>query len=169
MNATVCMEMALEQARQALAANEFPVGCVAVWEGRVLAQGAREGTSGTGVNEVDHAEMIALRRLAGLIPPPDPRQVRLFCTLEPCLMCFAAVTLCGIGEVIYAYEDVMGGATRIDPHSLPQLYRERRPTVRGGLCRAESLILFKTFFSRSENLYWRGSLLERYTLGQTTT
>lgn len=166
MNATAFMEMAIEQARRALAENEFPVGCVAVAEGRVVAAGARQGTRGAGTNEVDHAEMVALRRLSGLSAPPDPGRIKLYCTLEPCLMCFSAITLSGIGEVIYAYEDVMGGATRIDPHHLPDLYRERRPAVQGGVCRTESLKLFKVFFNRPENQYWRGSLLERYTLAQ---
>jgi tRNA(adenine34) deaminase len=139
---------------------------VAIAEGRVLAVGARRGTVGAGGNEVDHAEMVALRRLSRLSPPCDPRRLTLVCTLEPCLMCFAALCLAGIGTVIYAYEDVMGGATRIDPACLPALYRERRPLVRGGVCRTESLALFKTFFNLPGNRYWQGSLLERYTLAQ---
>ena len=57
------MAKALEQAEQVLAAGEFPVGCVLVYRGKILATGARQGTVGESCNEVDHAEMVALRRL----------------------------------------------------------------------------------------------------------
>ena len=38
------MGKALEQAEQALAAGEFPVGCVLVYRDKILATGARQGT-----------------------------------------------------------------------------------------------------------------------------
>ena len=55
------MKKALEQAQKALAAGEFPVGCVLVYKGRILANAFRIGTSAGPGNEVDHAEMVALR------------------------------------------------------------------------------------------------------------
>jgi tRNA(adenine34) deaminase len=160
------MDLALCQAREALAAGEFPVGCVAVAGGRVLASGARRGTRAGGVNEVDHAEVLTLRRLAGIAPAPDPADVTLYATMEPCLMCLAAITLSGIGAVVYGFEDIMGGATGVDPAHLPLLYRQRRPEIRGGVRRAESLVLFQSFFRRPENRYWAGSPLALYTLSQ---
>ncbi|MEE4135056.1 MAG: nucleoside deaminase, partial [Desulforhopalus sp.] len=55
------MGFALDQAHQALARGEFPVGCVFAWQGRVVASGARCSSTGR-ANELDHAEIIALRR-----------------------------------------------------------------------------------------------------------
>jgi tRNA(adenine34) deaminase len=86
--------------------------------------------------------------------------------MEPCLMCFAALTLNRIGKVVYAYEDAMGGGTNCDLHSLPPLYRSFRPRVIGGVLRSESLSLFKAFFRDPANTYWQGSLLETYTAMQ---
>ncbi|MBW2644464.1 MAG: nucleoside deaminase, partial [Deltaproteobacteria bacterium] len=40
------MEKALVQAREALSAGEFPVGCVIVHGNRILATGSRKGTLG---------------------------------------------------------------------------------------------------------------------------
>jgi len=104
------MQKALDQARDALKAGEFPVGCVMVYKNRILASAARSGTAGDTANEIDHAEMVALRRFVDLKEKIDARKVALFCTMEPCLMCLGAIILNGIGEVVYAYEDVMGGA-----------------------------------------------------------
>ena len=33
--------------------------------------------------------------------------------MEPCLMCYAALILAGIGKIGYAYEDIMGGQQRV--------------------------------------------------------
>lgn len=160
------MRQALEQARQALHEGEFPVGCVLVHGRQVIASGARRGTAGGRPNEVDHAEMVALRHLVAAAPEIAREDVTVYCTMEPCLMCFAALTLNRIGTVVYAYEDVMGGGTRCDPEALPPLYRTLRPRVVGGVLRAESLNLFQVFFADPANRYWQGSALATYTREQ---
>ena len=89
-----------------------------------------------------------------------------YCTMEPCLMCFGALMLHGIGAVVYAYEDAMGGGTRCRRSRLNPLYRNNRIAVRGGVRREESLALFKAFFSDRANRYWHASHLADYTLRQ---
>jgi len=74
--------------------------------------------------------------------------------------------IASIGHIVFAYEDVMGGGTGCDLQSLPAIYKESDIEVIPGVLRAESLALFKTFFSNPANTYWKGSLLERYTLSQ---
>jgi len=160
------MSQALKAAEVALGLGEFPVGCVIVQKTDVVATGARQGTAGGGkkASELDHAEMLALRRLDSL--EIDREGLTLYCTMEPCLMCFAAIMLSGIKRVVFAYEDVMGGGTRCDRGGLAPLYRNNGIEVVPGVMRGKSLDLFYRFFSRPENLYWKGSLLEKYTLEQ---
>jgi tRNA(adenine34) deaminase len=85
------MGKALELAQDALEKGEFPVGCVMVYREKVLVTGARKGTVGDGRNELDHAEMVALRRLIDLKEPVKHAEVTAVCTMEPCLMCYAAL------------------------------------------------------------------------------
>ena len=160
------MRFALAQARQALAAGEFPVGCIMVHRGRIVVSGARSGTRSHHPNEIDHAEMVALRRLDTMGESFPHGELVLYCTMEPCLMCFAALTLSRIGKVVYAYEDVMGGGTGCDLTSLPPLYDSLKPEIVGGVLRGESLALFQAFFSNEAHAYWQGSLLADYTLAQ---
>ena len=160
------MQKALDQAQKALAMGEFPVGCVVVYQGKILVSAFRSGTDSEFSNEVDHAEMVALRRLINLKKNIDNRQVTLFCTMEPCLMCLGALILSGIGEVVYAYEDVMGGGTECDLSELTPLYREYKISIVPNILRRQSLELFKAYFQNPENTYWQGSLLARYTLNQ---
>ncbi|MDX9818172.1 MAG: nucleoside deaminase [Desulfococcus multivorans] len=166
MNHRYFMEKALAQARSALDRGEFPVGCVIVHENEIIAVGAREGTAGGGVNETDHAEMVALRRLDALGIQAPRERLTLYCTMEPCLMCFGAILIAGIGAVVWAYEDAMGGGTGCDRSTLPPLYRDRRITIVSGVLRRESLALFQAFFRDPANAYWSGSFLARYTLAQ---
>ena len=81
-------------------------------------------------------------------------------------MCFGASMIAGLGQIVFAYEDVMGGGTGCELQSLPLLYKKSDIEITPGVLRAESLALFKTFFSNPANTYWKGSLLERYTLSQ---
>ena len=81
-------------------------------------------------------------------------------------MCFSALILHGIAEIVYSYEDVMGGGASCDRSCLRPLYRDSRIRIHPGVRRAESLALFKTFFSDPSHSYWRGSYLAEYTLKQ---
>ena len=160
------MKKALDQAGKALDAGEFPVGCVLVHQNRILATGARKGSMGDFPNEIDHAEMIALKCVAGMDINTDKKEMVLFTTMEPCLMCLGALILNGIGEVVYAYEDVMGGGTGCNLAGLTPLYRNQKISIVPHILRQESLELFRTFFKNPENSYWDGSLLAEYTLRQ---
>jgi tRNA(adenine34) deaminase len=161
------MKKALDQARKALDAGEFPVGCVLVHQNRILATGARKGSMGNFPNEIDHAEMIALKCLADMEIHKDKKEMVLFTTMEPCLMCLGALILSGISKVVYAYEDVMGGGTGCNLAGLTPLYRNQKISIVPHILRQQSLELFKAFFQNPENSYWRGSLLAEYTLRQS--
>jgi tRNA(adenine34) deaminase len=149
-----------------LARDEFPVGCVMVYSGRVVAGGARRGTRKKIPSELDHAEIIALRELETLAESMDRKRITVYTTMEPCLMCYGALLISGIGNIVYAYEDAMGGATACDRSRLPALYKDSDVKIIDGVCRQESLELFRTYFSRPGMDYWKGSLLAEYTLAQ---
>ncbi len=160
------MRAALDEARRALAAGEFPVGCViTTGQGRIVARGARKNSRDGG--EIDHAEVVAARLLlADSAGYPDPSELIVYATMEPCLMCFSTLILNGFRTIVHAYEDVMGGGTGLDLQALPPLYAAMDVTVVGGVCRSESLVLFQRFFREDPHGYWRDSLLARYTLAQ---
>ncbi len=159
------MRVALQQARQALNAGEFPVGCVFVYQDTIVATGRRSNSHGR-VNEIDHAEMIALREFSALESAPKMGQVTVYSTMEPCLMCFATLLVNGVKRFIYGYEDAMGGGTNLPLQHLAPLYRQLQPTIIGGVMRRESLALFKTHFSSPSCEYLQNTLLAAYTLQQ---
>ena len=160
------MAAALDRAEKALDNGEFPVGCVIADGNTIVAHGHRTGTLNGPGNEIDHAKINALRQLHLHRQEIDRSALTLYGTMEPCLMCFAAIVLSDIVRIVYAYEDVMGGGTRCDRSSLPTLYRDAQLSIIPGVLRTDSLMLFKRFFADSGNAYWADSLLSRYTLEQ---
>ena len=160
------MRMALEEAERVLDMGEFPVGCVLAHDNGLLATGARYHSMPDGQNELDHAEILALRRLVDSEKGIDREKVTVFSTLEPCLMCYSALILNGIRQVVYAYEDIMGGGTNLDLKRLNPFYQDMQISIKPGVLREESVSLFKKFFSDPKNTYLKGTLLEEYTLKQ---
>lgn len=160
------MKKALEAAKRALAKGEFPVGCAVSYQGEIIASGSRKNTKKDFKNEIDHAEMVALKRLAELKRHVEFSKATIFSTMEPCLMCLGAIVLSGVQRIVFAYEDVMGGGTTCDLTKLSPLYANSRISITRNVLREESLALLKAYFSDPANTYWQGSLLARYTLSQ---
>ncbi len=160
------MERAIYIARGALDAGEFPVGCVIEYKNRILAEGVRMNSMCKGRNELDHAEINALKELSMLDYECDSSELTIYSTLEPCLMCLGAILISGINKIVFAYEDVMGGSMSCDLSKLPILYNNSNFKIISGILRTKSLVLFKLFFMESKNSYWHDSKLSHYTLEQ---
>ncbi len=158
------MRAALSEAELALAAGEFPVGCVLAQDGRILAQGRRSNSGSASRNELDHAEIVTLRGLLAAQSGLNCSRVTCYSTLEPCLMCYSTMLLSGIRRFVWAYEDVMGGGTSVPLAQLAPLYQAMRVELLPGLLRRESLALFTNFFQNHS--YWQGSLLAEFTLAE---
>ncbi len=158
------MQKALDEARLALEAGEFPVGCVLVLDGRIIAQDRRRNSEGTCANEIDHAEMVTLRTLLAEQPALDCSRITVYSTLEPCLMCYSTLLLSGVRRFVWAYEDVMGGGTSLPLEQLAPLYQEMEVELVPDVLRSASLSLFGSFFARYS--YWQDSMLAEYTLTQ---
>lgn len=155
------MRYALELAKNALDNDEFPVGSIIVYKDEIVAKSRRLNS----FDETAHAEMNALSNFYKN-EIKDRSKVTIYSTLEPCLMCFGAILISGIGNLVYAYEDAMGGATSSDLSKMTPLYSSSNLKITKDVLRDESLGLFKEFFKNPLNNYWKDSYLEKYTLDQ---
>jgi tRNA(adenine34) deaminase len=160
------MRLALAEGEKALAAGEFPVGAVLVYEGEVLVSGRRRHSKAPSANELEHAEIVILQQLVARHPGITPGRLTLYSTMEPCLMCFGALLLNGIHSIVYGYEDVMGGGTNLPLSGLNPLYQQMEVVLLPHVLRKECLALFKRFFADPVNAYWKQSQLADYTLAQ---
>lgn len=83
------MKEALRQAKKAYALREVPIGCVIVFEDRIIARGYNRRN--TDKNTTAHAEMVAIRRASRLLGDWRLEGCTIYITLEPCQMCAGAI------------------------------------------------------------------------------
>ena len=94
---------ALALARANLAAGGRPFGALVVRDGAVLARAANAiHLSG---DPTAHAELLAIRAAAQALGVPRLDGCTVYASGQPCPMCLAAMHLCGVAAVHYAYSN----------------------------------------------------------------
>ena len=137
------MALALEQAREAAAAGEVPVGCVILRDGAVIGRGRnrREGDH----NALAHAEVEAIREACAFLGDWRLEDCSLYVTLEPCPMCAGAIINARIPRVIFGAKEAKSGSCG----SVINLFEENyghKPAIYGGILEAECRKLLEDFF-----------------------
>ena len=138
------MDLALDEARAAVAAGEVPVGCVIVHDGEVIAQAYNRTLADH--DPTAHCEMLAIRRAAEVLVSERLTDCDLYVTLEPCAMCAAAISFARIRRLYYGAADAKGGAVENGVRYYGSPTCHHRPEVYGGIAEAESAALLKDFF-----------------------
>lgn len=142
------MERALDEARQAGAAGDVPIGAVLLGPGfEILARAGNEREQ-TG-DPTAHAEILALRRGADASRAYGWRleDCTLVVTLEPCAMCAGALVNARVGRLVYGAHDPRAGAVS----SLFDIVRDprlnHRVEVIPGIAAEASAALLRAFFA----------------------
>ncbi len=92
------MKEAIRQAKKAYALGEVPIGCVIVYEGRIIGRGYNRRN--TDKNTLAHAEITAIKKASKKIGDWRLEGCSLYVTLEPCQMCAGAIVQARIDEVV---------------------------------------------------------------------
>jgi tRNA(adenine34) deaminase len=138
------MDLALDEARAAVAAGEVPVGCVIVHEGEVIARAHNRTLADS--DPTAHCEMLAIRQAAEALASERLSDCDLYVTLEPCAMCAGAISFARIRRLYYGAADPKGGAVDNGVRYFASPTCHHRPEVYGGLAEAEAAALLKDFF-----------------------
>jgi tRNA(adenine34) deaminase len=139
------MRLAIVEAERARARGEVPVGAVLVKDDRVV---AAAGNSPIALCDPGaHAEMLALRAGGKAQGNYRLEDTILYVTLEPCLMCAAALVHARVRRVVFGAFDPKAGAAGgiIDAFALKGL--NHRVDVFGGVLEEECGALLADFFA----------------------
>jgi len=139
------MDLALDEARDAAAAGEVPVGCVVVRDGTVLARAGNRTVRDR--DPTAHAEMLAIRQTAAAIGSERLVDCDLYVTLEPCPMCAAAAAFARIRRLYYGATDPKGGAVESGVRYFASPTCHHRPEIYNGIAATEAAALLRAFFA----------------------
>jgi tRNA(adenine34) deaminase len=145
MDDAIYMRQALDQARNAWALGEVPVGAVVVKDGEIIATGFNQpiGTH----DPTAHAEIMALRAAAAILGNYRLPGCELFVTLEPCAMCSGAMLHARLARVVYGASDPKTGACGSIVNLFEQDQLNHHTELVGGVMAQECGALLKEFFA----------------------
>lgn len=92
------MKAAIAQAKKAEMLDEVPIGCVIVYEGKIIARGYNRRN--TDHNTLSHAELNAIRKASKKLGDWRLEGCTMYVTLEPCQMCAGALVQSRIDKVV---------------------------------------------------------------------
>ncbi|ODV77113.1 tRNA-specific adenosine deaminase subunit [Suhomyces tanzawaensis NRRL Y-17324] len=139
------MATALFVGYKALLINETPVSCVIQDMASSAIVSIGYNYTNISLNGTKHAEFIAIARL--MDQDVDFSKMRLYVTVEPCIMCASFLRQIGIGEVVYGCgNDRFGGNGTVLSVHRDELGTDPPYPSYGGVMRTEAIQLLRNFY-----------------------
>lgn len=138
------MREAIRQAGKAYALNETPIGCVIVYEGKIIGRGYNRRN--TDKNTLAHAEITAIRKASRKMGDWRLEGCTLYVTLEPCPMCAGAIVQSRMDRVVVGCMNPKAGCAGSVLNVLQTEGFNHQTELTTGVCQEECSGMMKTFF-----------------------
>ena len=138
------MKEAIKQAKKAYALGEVPIGCVIVYQDKIIGRGYNRRN--TDKNTLAHAEITAINKASKKRGDWRLEDCILYVTLEPCQMCAGAIVQARITEVVMGTMNPKAGCcgSILNILDMPQFNHQVR--VKRGLLEETCSALLTSFF-----------------------
>lgn len=138
------MKEALRQAKKAYALEETPIGCVIVYEGKIIGRGYNRRN--TDKNPLAHAEITAIKKASRRLGDWRLEGCTMYVTLEPCQMCAGAIVQSRIDRVVVGCMNPKAGCAGsiLNLLQMPEFNHQVELTT--GILEEECSQMMKTFF-----------------------
>ena len=139
------MKEALRQAKKAAALGEVPIGCVIVYQDKIIGRGYNRRN--TDKNTLAHAEITAINKASKFIGDWRLEECTLYVTLEPCQMCAGAIVQARIPQVVMGCMNPKAGCAGSILNILEMPEFNHQVEVTRGVLAEECSELLKSFFT----------------------
>ncbi len=138
------MKMALREAKKAYKLGEVPIGCVIVYDDKIIGRGYNRRN--TDKSTLAHAEITAIKKASKIIGDWRLEDCTLYVTLEPCQMCSGAIVQARIPTVVMGCMNPKAGCggSILNILEMPQ-FNHQVHTIRG-ILEEECSQMLTTFF-----------------------
>ena len=138
------MKEAIKQAKKAWKLTEVPIGCVIVYNDKIIGRGYnRRNTDKT---TLGHAEITAIKRASKIMGDWRLEDCTLYVTLEPCQMCAGAIVQARIQRVVIGSMNPKAGCAGSILNLLDMQQFNHRCEVVRGVMKQECSDMLTTFF-----------------------
>lgn len=138
------MRAAIRQAKKAYDLGEVPIGCVIVYEGKIIGRGYNRRN--TDKNTLAHAEITAINKASKRVGDWRLEGCTLYVTLEPCQMCAGAIVQARIDEVVMGSMNPKAGCGGSILNLLEMSEFNHQVKVTRGVMEEECSLLLTQFF-----------------------
>ncbi len=138
------MKEAIRQAKKARKLMEVPIGCVIVYEGKIIARGYNRRN--TDKNTLSHAELNAIRKASRKLGDWRLEGCTMYVTLEPCQMCAGALVQSRIDEVVIGSMNPKAGCAGSVLNLLEMDGFNHKVQVTRGVLEEECSVMLSDFF-----------------------
>lgn len=138
------MKEAIKQAKKAYAIGEVPIGCVIVYENKIIGRGYNRRTIDK--NPLAHAEMIAIKKASKKIGDWRLEDCTMYVTLEPCQMCSGAIVQARMKKVVVGCMNPKAGCAGSILNLLQVEKFNHQVELEIGVLQEECSMMMKNFF-----------------------
>lgn len=138
------MKEAIKQAKKAYAIGEVPIGCVIVYEGKIIGRGYNRRTIDK--NTIAHAEMLAIKKASKKMDDWRLEECTMYVTLEPCQMCSGAIVQSRMKKVVIGRMNPKAGCAGSILNLLQMEQFNHQVELEIGVLEEECSGLMKSFF-----------------------
>lgn len=142
----IYMEEAIKQAKRAYRREETPIGCVIVYQDKIIARGYNKRNWKK--NTLAHAEILAINKASKELGDWRLEDCTMYVTLEPCPMCAGAIVQARIPRVVIGSMNPKAGCAGSVLNLLQQDGFNHRAEVVTGVRGEECSQLMKGFFKK---------------------
>lgn len=138
------MKEALRLAKKAASIGEVPIGCVIVYEGKIIGRGYNRRT--TDKNTLSHAELNAIKKASKYMGDWRLEDCDMYVTLEPCQMCSGAIIQARMRKVYIGCMNPKAGCAGsvLNLLRIPQFNHQAE--IEAGILEEECSSILKKFF-----------------------
>ena len=138
------MKEAIKQAKKAYALWEVPIGCVIVYEDRIIARAYNRRN--TDKCTLAHAEITAIKRAAKVMGDWRLEGCTMYVTLEPCQMCAGALVQSRISRVVIGSMNPKAGCAGSILNMLQMEQFNHQIETEKGILKEECSDMLSSFF-----------------------
>ena len=140
------MQEALKEAKKAFDSDEVPIGAIAVYKNQIIGRGHNQTERLK--DPTAHAEILAITSAANALNSWRLKDVMVYVTIEPCIMCAGALVLARVKRIFFGARDEKFGGCG----SMFDIVREKKLNhhivVTEGILTEECVSLVKSFFEK---------------------